>query len=64
MGETGYDFSTILKFRLHSDTPLTLPDLGLDDAAFLILCQDNPEFRIERDATRQIIAMPPTSSER
>jgi Uma2 family endonuclease len=63
MGETGNDFSTILQLRLSTTHPLILSDLGMDSAAFMAFCQENPEIRIERNTSGQIIAMPPTSSE-
>lgn len=63
MGETGFNFSTMLRFRLHVSNPLVLPDMGMNMIEFLTLCDDNPDIRIERNASGQIIAMPPTSSE-
>jgi Uma2 family endonuclease len=37
--------------------------IRLTTEQFYELCQANPELRLERTATREIIAMPPTGGE-
>jgi Uma2 family endonuclease len=41
---------------------LNLPDGSLSDLEFFKLCQKNPELKIERNATGQLIIMSPTGS--
>ncbi len=38
------------------------PTIDLTDEQFFQLCQNNPELRIERTATGDLVIMPPTGS--
>jgi Uma2 family endonuclease len=44
-------------------TPLSLEAADMNDEEFYVLCMDNPELGIERNANGKIIIMPPTTSE-
>ncbi|NEO27472.1 MAG: Uma2 family endonuclease [Kamptonema sp. SIO4C4] len=49
-----------------ADTPLVLqmrPALDLTDEQFFLLCQLNPNYRIERNSQGDLVIMPPTGSE-
>jgi len=41
---------------------LNVRSIGLTDKQFYRLCQDNPEFRFELTAQRELVIMPPTGS--
>lgn len=61
--------TAVLTSHTHSKQPafpglvLRLPKSSLNDEAFFEFCQLNPELRIERNARKEILVMPQTSSE-
>ena len=53
--------TTLLIQSEKAPLPLSLPTMSRE--AFYAFCQDNPELRIERTATGEIIVMPPAFSD-
>ena len=43
--------------------PINIDMKPMSDADFLRFCQNNPDYRIERDKNKRLIIMPPTGSE-